>query len=72
MNRTELDKAIAAKEFEYLESIAKLVADNPTVKLADLRQQYGITYYTMSRAQRMFQISRKRGVGSPAFKGRQS
>jgi len=44
MNRTELDKAIAAKEFEYLESIAKLIADNPTVTLADLRQQHGITY----------------------------
>jgi hypothetical protein len=27
MNRIELDKAIAAKEFEYLESIAKLITD---------------------------------------------
>jgi hypothetical protein len=41
MNKTELEKAKAAAEFEFYESIAKLIVDSPAVSLADLRKQHG-------------------------------
>jgi hypothetical protein len=67
MNRTELEKAVAAKEFEFYESIARLIVDNPAVRLADLRKQHGISFHDMLKAQRMFQVRRKTGKGSPAY-----
>jgi hypothetical protein len=68
MNKTELEKAKAAAEFEFYESIAKLIVDSPAVSLADLRKQHGITYYQMWTAQKMFHVHRKAGRGSRAYK----
>lgn len=47
MNKTELRKAFADAEFAFYESIAKLIVDNPTVSLAKLCNQHGITHYQM-------------------------
>ena len=68
MNKTELGKAKAAAEFEFYESIAKLIVDNPDVSLADLRKQHGITHYQMWMAQTMFRVHRKTGKGSLAYR----
>jgi hypothetical protein len=68
MNKTELEKAKAAAEFEFYESIAKLIVDNPEVSLAKLRKQHGITHYQMWTAQKMFRVHRKTGRGSLAYK----
>lgn len=67
MNKTELEKAKAAAEVEFYESIAKLIVDNPTVSLADLRKQHGITHYQMWTAQKVFHVHRKTGKGSLAY-----
>ena len=68
MNKTELEKAKAAAEVEFYESIAKLIVDNPTVSLAELRNQHGITHHQMWTAQKMFYVHRKTGRGSRAYK----
>jgi len=68
MNKTELEKAKAAAEVEFYESIAKLIVDNPTVSLAELRNQHGITHHQMWTAQKMFHVHRKTGRGSRAYK----
>jgi hypothetical protein len=68
MNKTELEKAKAAAEFEFYESIAKLIVDNPTVSLADLCKQHGITHYQIWMAQTMFRVHRKTGKGSLAYR----
>jgi hypothetical protein len=70
MNQAELKKALDAKRFEYYESIAALIVDNPTVSLADLRKQHSITHHEMWRAQEMFRVRRKTGKGSQAYKSR--
>jgi hypothetical protein len=49
-------------------SIAKLIVDNPTVSLIDLRKQRGITHYQMWMAQTMFRVHCKTGRGSSAYK----
>jgi hypothetical protein len=68
MNREFLTKAIADAKTAYFESIARLIVENPTVKLTDLRRKYDISRGDMSKAQRLFQIHRKRGKGSSAAK----
>ena len=68
MNKTELEKAKAAAEFEFYESIAKLIVDNPTLSLAALRKRHGITHYQMWTAQKMFHVQRKTGKGSMAYR----
>jgi len=68
VDRAELKKAIDAKRIEYYEPIAKLIADNKEVSLADLRRQYGLTYWAVDRARKMFKIRRKPGAGSAAYK----
>jgi hypothetical protein len=68
MNKTELEKAKAAAEVEFYESIAKLIVDNPAVSLAELRKLHGITHYQMWTAQNMFRVHRKTGRGSSAYK----
>jgi hypothetical protein len=68
MNRDCRDKAIADTEFAYYESIARLIADNPTVTLSDLRRQHNITQHEMWRAQEMFRVHRKTGKGSAAYR----
>jgi hypothetical protein len=68
MNRDCRDKAIADAEFAYYESIARLIVDNPTVTLSDLRRQHHITQHEMSRAQEMFRVHRQTGKGSQAYK----
>lgn len=68
MDRAELKKAMDAKRFEYYEQIAKLIANNKEVSLADLRRQHGLTYWSMDRARKMFKIRRKPGAGSAAYK----
>jgi hypothetical protein len=68
MNKTELTKAFADAEFAFYESIAKLIVDNPTVSLAKLRNQHGITHYQMWTAQKMFHVHRKTGRGSRAYR----
>ena len=40
MNRDYRDTPIADAEFRYYESIARLIADNPTVTLSDLRRAH--------------------------------
>ena len=61
MNRDSLNKAIDSAKFSYYESIAKLIVENPAVKLADLRRQYGISHHEMWKAQEMFHVRRGRG-----------
>ena len=68
MNRDSLNKAIDSAKFSYYESIAKLIVDNPTVSLADLRVKHGITHYDMWTAQEMFRVRRKTGKGSTAYR----
>ena len=68
MDRAELKKAMDAKRFEYYEQIAKLIANNKEVSLADLRRQHGLTYWAIDRARKMFKIRRKPGAGSAAYK----
>lgn len=68
MDRAELKKAMDAKRFEYYEQIAKLIADNKELSLADLRRQHGLTYWAIDRARKMFKIRRKLGAGSAAYK----
>jgi hypothetical protein len=68
MNKTELGEAKAAAEFEFYESIARIIVDNPEVSLADLRKQHGITHYQMWMAQTMFRVHRKTGKGSLAYR----
>ena len=68
MTREFLSKAIADAKTAYLESIARLIIENPTVTLAELRRKYDISRGDMRKAQRLFQIHRKRGKGSPARK----
>jgi hypothetical protein len=47
MNKAELKKTFDDAKFSFYESIAKLIVDNPTVSLAGLRKQHGITHYQM-------------------------
>jgi hypothetical protein len=68
MNKADLKKAFADAEFAFYESIAKLIADNPAVSLAELRKRHGITHYQMWTAQNMFHVHRKTGKGSPAYR----
>jgi hypothetical protein len=68
MNKAELRKAFDDAKFSFYESIAKLIVDNPTVSLAELRKQHGITHYQMWTAQKMFHIHRKTGKGSMAYR----
>jgi hypothetical protein len=68
MNKTELEKAKAAAEVAFYESIAKLIVDNPTISLAALREQHDISHYQMWTAQKMFHVHRKTGRGSSAYK----
>jgi hypothetical protein len=68
MNKAELQKAFADAKFSFYESTANLIVDNPTVSLAALRKQHGITHYQMWMAQKMFHVHRKTGKGSPAYK----
>jgi hypothetical protein len=68
MNRETLNKAIDDAKFSFYESIAKLIVDNPTVTLAELRRQHGITHHQMWTAQTMFRVHRKTGKGSLAYK----
>jgi hypothetical protein len=68
MDRAELKKAMDAKRFEYYERIAKLIVDNKEVSLADLRRQHGLTYWAIDRTRKMFNIRRKPGAGSAAYK----
>lgn len=68
MNKAELTKALDNAKFSFYESIAKLIVDNPTVSLAELRNQHGITHHQMWTAQKMFHVHRKTGRGSRAYK----
>jgi hypothetical protein len=68
MNKAKLKKAFDDAKFSFYESIAKLIVDNPTVSLADLRKQHGITHYQMWMAQAMFHVYRKTGKGSLAYR----
>jgi len=68
MNKAELKKAFDDAKFSFYESIAKLIVDNPTVLLAALRKQHGITHYQMWVAQSMFHVHRKTGKGSLAYR----
>ena len=68
MDRAELKKAMDAKRFEYYEQIAKLIANNKEVSLADLRLQHVMTYWAVDRARKMIKIRRKPGAGSAAYK----
>jgi hypothetical protein len=70
MSREKLTKAITDATMSYLESIARLIAENPTIRLADLRRFHGITQHDMWRAQSIFHIHRTRGKGSSAHKKR--
>jgi hypothetical protein len=72
VNRTDLKKAVDKQRLEYYERIAQLIRQNPNVALAELRRQHGITYYEMHRAQKLFNLTRKRGRGSSAFRKRTS
>jgi hypothetical protein len=67
MNKVELQKAFDDAKFSFYESIAKMIVDNPTVSLAVLRKQHGITHYQMRMAQKMFHVHRKTGKGSLAY-----
>jgi hypothetical protein len=66
MNRESLNKTIDGAKFSYYESIAKLIVDNPTVSLSDLRRLHSITHHEMWKAQEMFHVRRKTGQGSLA------
>lgn len=68
MNRDSLNKAIDDAKFSYYEGIARLIFDNPTVSLPDLRKQHGITHHEMWKAQEMFHVRRKTGRGSQAYR----
>jgi hypothetical protein len=68
MNKADLAEAFADAEFAFYESIAKLMVDNPDVSLADLREKHGITHYQMWTAQKMFDVHRKTGKGSLAYR----
>jgi hypothetical protein len=68
MNKAELRKAFDDAEFAFYESIGKLIVDNPDVSLADLREKHGITHYQMWTAQKMFNVHRKTGKGSLAYR----
>lgn len=68
MNKAELQKACDDAKFSFYESIAKLIVNNPTVSLADLRRRHGITHYQMRVAQNMFHVHRKTGKGSQAYR----
>jgi hypothetical protein len=56
MNRDCRDKAIADTEFAYYESIARLIADNPTVTLSEgaLIPADSTTLFGAGRASRSF------------------
>jgi hypothetical protein len=68
MNRDSLTKAIDSAKFSYYEGIARLIVENPTVSLADLRKQHCFTHHEMWKAQEMFHVRRKTGRGSAAYK----
>jgi molybdopterin/thiamine biosynthesis adenylyltransferase len=68
VDRVELKKAMDSTRFEYYERIAKLIADNEEVSLANLRRQHGLTYWAIDHARKMFKIRRKPGAGSAAYK----
>ncbi len=68
MNRDQLEEAIATERFEYYRSIAKLILDNPELSLEELRSKHGLSYWAVDRARRLFNLSRKRGAGSSAYK----
>jgi hypothetical protein len=68
MNKADLKKAHAEAEFRYYESIAKLIVDNPTNSLADLRKQHGVSHHEMWKAQQQFHVHRKTGRGSAAYR----
>lgn len=61
-------KTRADTEFVNYESIAKLIVDDPTVSLEELRRLHGITHHDMWRAQTMFHVYRKTGRGSAAYR----
>jgi hypothetical protein len=68
MSRESLTNAINAATMAHYESIARLIVDNPTVTLSDLRRQHNITQHEMGRAQEMFRVHRKTGKGSAAYR----
>lgn len=68
MNKAELKKAFDDAKFSFYEYSAKLIVDNPTVSLADLRMRHGISHYQMWVAQNMFKAHRKTGKGSLAYR----
>lgn len=68
MNKAEVKKAFDDAKFSFYESIAKLIVDNPTISLAALREQHGVTHYQMWTAQKMFHVHRKTGKGSMAYR----
>jgi hypothetical protein len=68
MNKAELKRAFDDAKLSFYESIAKLIVDNPTVSLAELRRLHGVTHHQMWTAQTMFHVHRKTGKGSPAYK----
>jgi hypothetical protein len=68
MNKAELKQAFDDAKFSFYESIAKLIVDNPTLSLAALRKRHGITHYQMWTAQKMFQVHRKTGKRSMAYR----
>ena len=68
MSRESLTKAITDAMMTHYESIVRLIVENPTVSLGDLRRAHGISQHDMWRAQTIFQIHRTRGKGSSAHK----
>lgn len=68
MNKAELKKAFDDAKVSFYESIAKLIVDNPTVSLATLREEHGITHHQMWMAQTTFHVHRKTGKGSQAYR----
>lgn len=68
LNRDELKQAISAQRFQYYKGVANLIVDNPDLSLEELRKKYGLSYWAVDRARRLFKLSRKRGAGSSAYK----
>lgn len=70
MNRDQLEEAIATERFEYYRSIAKLILDNPELSLEELRWKHGLSHWAINRARTLFNVSRKKGAGSSAYRKR--
>jgi hypothetical protein len=68
LSRVELKQAISAQRFQYYKGVAKLIADNPDFSLEELRRKYGLSQWAMDRARRLFNVRRKTGVGSSAYR----